>query len=93
MALRGRINARYSELAPHFRLGENHPTQIFHHGGARQGAAAFFMLLPEYRISVAAMSNSGASTARLEVQVAAYALARKVVELKKAQLASSIKRE
>ena len=65
-------------------FGENHPTQIFHHGGAQQGAAAFFMLLPEYGISVAVMSNSGASTARLEVQEAAYALARKVVELKKA---------
>ena len=61
-------------------LGETHPTPIFHHGGAQQGAAAFFMVLPEYGITVAVMSNSGASEARAEVQEAAYALARLGVE-------------
>lgn len=69
-------------------LGEKHPTQMFHHGGMQQGAAAFFMVLPEYGISVAVMSNSGTTAARLEVQEAAYALARNVVELKKASLAA-----
>lgn len=65
-------------------LGEKNPTQIIHHGGTQQGAAAFFMLLPEYGITVAVMSNSGTGTARAEVQEAAYALARQVVALKKA---------
>ncbi len=64
-------------------LGEKQPTRIFHHGGAQPGAAAFFMLLPEYGISVAVMSNSGKAIARQEAQEAAYALARRVVEYKK----------
>lgn len=66
-------------------LGEKHPTQIFHHGGTQQGAAAFLMLLPEYGISIAVMSNSGTGAARAEVQETAYALARHVVELKKSR--------
>lgn len=66
-------------------LGEKHPTQIFHHGGAQQGAAAFLMLLPEHGISIAVMSNSGTGAARAEVQETAYALARHVVELKKSR--------
>ncbi len=61
-------------------LGETRPTAIYHHGGAQQGAAAFFMVLPEYGITVAVMSNSGASSARVEVQEAAYALARLAVK-------------
>lgn len=65
-------------------LGEKQPTQIFHHGGTQQGAAAFFVLLPEHGISVAVMSNSGTGAARAEVQEAAYALARRVVESRKA---------
>ena len=65
-------------------LGEKQPTQIFHHGGTQQGAAAFFMLLPEYGISVAVMSNSGRGVAREEAQEAAYALARQVIKYKKA---------
>ena len=72
-------------------LGETHPTPIFHHGGAQPGAAAFFMLLPEYGITVAVMSNSGASEARAEVQEAAYALARlAVAQLKQGSLATSV---
>ena len=66
-------------------LGEKHPTQIFHHGGTQQGAAAFLMLLPEHGISIAVMSNSGTGAARAEVQETAYALARHVVELKKSR--------
>ena len=72
-------------------LGEKQPTQIIHHGGTQPGAAAFFMLLPEYGITVAAMSNSGTSAARAEVQEATYALARLAVELKKASLKSAAK--
>ena len=72
-------------------LGEKHPTKIFHHGGTQQGAAAFFVLLPEYGISVAVMTNSGKGSARQEAQEAAYALAREAVEFKKASLKSSAK--
>jgi CubicO group peptidase (beta-lactamase class C family) len=61
-------------------LGEDRPTRIIHHGGAQAGAAAFLMLLPEHGISVAVMSNSGTGTARAEVQEAAYALARLVID-------------
>ncbi len=64
-------------------LGEKQPTQMLHHGGTQQGAAAFFMLLPEYGISVAVMSNSGRGASREEVQEAAYALARRAIEHKK----------
>ncbi len=64
-------------------LGEKNPTKIFHHGGMQQGAAAFFVLVPDYGISVAVMSNSGKASARQEAQSAAYALARRLIELKK----------
>jgi len=57
-------------------LGEDRPVPILHHGGTQPGAAAFFVLLPEHGIVVAAMSNSGTSSARAEAQEAAYALAR-----------------
>ncbi len=60
-------------------LGDTNPVQIFHHGGAQQGAAAFIMLVPKYGIAVAAMSNSGSRSARVEVQEATYALVRRVV--------------
>lgn len=70
-------------------LGEKQPTRMFHHGGAQPGAAAFFMLLPEYGISVAVMSNSGKASARQEAQEAAYALARRIVEMKKASQKSA----
>ena len=73
-------------------LGEKHPTKIIHHGGIQQGATAFFMLLPEYDIAVAVMSNSGKASARAEVQEAAYALARRVVEFKQASLQSASKK-
>ena len=73
-------------------LGEKYPTKIIHHGGIQQGATAFFMLLPEYDIAVAVMSNSGKASARAEVQEAAYALARRVVEFKKASLKSAFKK-
>ena len=66
-------------------LSEKLPTQILHHGGTQQGAAAFLMLLPEHGISIAVMSNSGTGAARAEVQETAYALARHVVELKKSR--------
>lgn len=57
-------------------LGEDRPVPILHHGGTQPGAAAFFVLLPEHGIVVAAMSNSGTFSARAEAQDAAYALAR-----------------
>jgi serine beta-lactamase-like protein LACTB, mitochondrial len=61
-------------------LGEDRPTRLIHHGGTQPGAAAFLMLLPEHGIAVAVMSNSGTRAARAEVQEAAYALARQVID-------------
>lgn len=57
-------------------LGADRPVRIWHHGGSQPGAAAFLMILPEHGIVVAAMSNSGTESARLEVQETTYALAR-----------------
>ncbi len=70
-------------------LGEKNPTKIFHHGGMQPGAAAFLVLLPEYGISVAVMTNSGKASARQEAQEAAYVLARRVIRLKNASLPSA----
>lgn len=60
-------------------LGEDRPTPIIHHGGIQPGGTAFWMLLPEFGITVAVMSNSGTSAARADVQEAAYALARQII--------------
>ena len=57
-------------------LGEDRPVPIVHHGGTQPGAAAFFVILPEHGIVVAAMSNSGKASARAQAQESAYALAR-----------------
>lgn len=57
-------------------LGEDRPVPILHHGGTQPGAAAFFVILPEHGIVVAAMSNSGKASARAQAQETAYALAR-----------------
>ncbi|MEO8011257.1 MAG: serine hydrolase domain-containing protein, partial [Dokdonella sp.] len=70
-------------------LGEVRPVPILHHGGTQPGAAAFFVLLPEHGIVVAAMSDSGASGARAEVQKAVHALAR----LARAQIEASLCKE
>ena len=61
-------------------LGEARPTRVLHHGGTQPGAAAFFMIVPEHGIVVAVMANSGTGAARAEVQEAAYALVRRVVD-------------
>jgi CubicO group peptidase (beta-lactamase class C family) len=61
-------------------LGEDRQTPIIHHGGTQPGAAAFLMLLPEFGITVAVMSNSGTRAARAHVQEAAYVLARQVID-------------
>jgi serine beta-lactamase-like protein LACTB, mitochondrial len=70
-------------------FGEKNPTLILHHGGAQQGAAAFFMLVPQHGIAVAAMSNSGSGSARAEVQEATYALVRQVVGTRAAQASAT----
>ena len=57
-------------------LGEDRPVPIVHHGGIQPGAAAFFVILPDHGIVVAAMSNSGKPSARAQAQETAYALAR-----------------
>ena len=57
-------------------LGADRPVPIVHHGGTQPGAAAFFIVLPEHGMVIAAMSNSGTSGARVEMQELTYALAR-----------------
>lgn len=65
-------------------LGPNDPTLILHHGGSQAGGAAFFMLVPEYDIAVAVLTNSGTRTARGAVQGTAYELVRRAVASKRA---------
>lgn len=55
-------------------LGEDKPTLIIHHGGSQVGGVAFYMLVPEYGISVAAMANTGEG--RQSVEDLAYMLVR-----------------
>lgn len=61
-------------------LGEHRATPIIHHGGLQPGGAAFLMVLPEHGLSVAVMTNSGTRAARVEMQEAAYVLARLVID-------------
>ncbi len=61
-------------------LGEDRPTLMVHHGGIQMGGAAFWMILPEHRVSVAVAANTGAREARGAVQEAAYALARALID-------------
>ncbi|MEN1956096.1 serine hydrolase domain-containing protein [Luteimonas changyuni] len=63
-------------------LGAGDPTLIFHHGGTQAGGAAFFMLVPEYDMAVAVVSNSGTGTARSAVQETAYELVRRALASK-----------
>jgi CubicO group peptidase (beta-lactamase class C family) len=60
-------------------LGADRPTRILHHGGTQEGAAAFYLLLPEHGIAVAAMTNTAGDSARAEVQELCYALVRLAV--------------
>ena len=61
-------------------LGEDRPTLMLHHGGIQMGGVAFWMILPEHRVSVAAAANTGAGQARGAVQDLAYALARALID-------------
>lgn len=60
-------------------LGEDRPTTIHHHGGLQNGAVSFFMVIPAYGISVAALANTRDGAARSEVQELCYELARSVI--------------
>jgi len=60
-------------------LGEERPTTIIHHGGTQNGGASFFMIVPDFGISVSTLSNTGARAARGEAQSLAYALTRAVI--------------
>lgn len=60
-------------------LGAERPTRVLHHSGVQAGGAAFFMLVPEYGIAVAAVTNSGTDAARAEVQEITIALVRRAV--------------
>jgi CubicO group peptidase (beta-lactamase class C family) len=60
-------------------LGDDHPVQVIHHGGAQMGGVAFWAIYPELGISVAVAANTGDRQARGEVQTTAYALVRALV--------------
>lgn len=61
-------------------LGEDHPVDVVHHGGTSVGGVAFFMLVPNYDISIAFMSNGVGETTRNDLQLLAYRLAGKIIE-------------
>ena len=63
-------------------LGEDQPVDIVHHGGTSVGAAAFLMLIPDYNISIAFISNGVGETTRNDLQVLAYSLAGKVIKVR-----------
>ena len=58
---------------------EGKAVTIIHHGGSQNGGVAFFMLIPSYGISVAAVSNTGAGNARRSVQAISNELVRLAV--------------
>lgn len=58
-------------------LGEDMPIEIIHHGGSQVGGVTFFMLVPDYGISVAAMANTDAG--RQSVEDITYELVRLAV--------------
>lgn len=57
-------------------FGEDEPTILYSHGGIQVGGVSFFMLVPEYNISVAVLSNATDFNARSEVQNVSYELVR-----------------
>jgi CubicO group peptidase (beta-lactamase class C family) len=61
-------------------LGEDRPVRIIHHGGRQLGGVAFWSVLPDYGISVAAAANTENRDARNAVQDATFALARALLE-------------
>lgn len=56
-------------------LGEDCPVDVIHHGGKSSGGAAFFLLVPDYDITVAALSNGVNDDTRLEIQLMTYRMA------------------
>jgi CubicO group peptidase (beta-lactamase class C family) len=61
-------------------LGEERPAILVHHGGIQPGGAAFLAILPEYGVTVAALTNTGSGDARGAVQELAYDLARLAID-------------
>ena len=59
---------------------ENNKVDIIHHGGVSLGANAFLMLVPEYDISVAIVTNGNGQRSRGEIQMLAYRLAKMAIE-------------
>jgi len=63
-------------------LGEDRPVRIIHHGGMQLGGVAFWAVIPDYGISVAAAANTENRDARIAVQDASYALARALLAVR-----------
>lgn len=57
-------------------FGEDHPTRVYHHGGLVDGGSSFFMIVPEYGITVSALANTDEVSAREGVQELASELVR-----------------
>ena len=60
-------------------LGENNQVDIIHHGGVSVGANAYFMLVPEFNITVAILTNSKGEKSRGKIQLLAYELAKMAI--------------
>jgi CubicO group peptidase (beta-lactamase class C family) len=61
-------------------LGEDRPVLLLHHGGRQVGGVSFLMVLPERRIVVAGLTNTGSQEAREAIQELTYDLARLAVD-------------
>ena len=55
---------------------------VIHHGGVSVGANAFLLLVPQYNISVAILTNSKGQNSRGEIQMFAYRLAGQAIAAK-----------
>nr|WP_256435651.1 serine hydrolase domain-containing protein [Aliikangiella sp. G2MR2-5] len=68
----------------HYKTGhiidKENKVDVIHHGGVSVGANAFLMLVPEYNISIAILTNGNGEKSRGEIQMLAYRLAGLVVK-------------
>lgn len=60
-------------------LDKENKVDVIHHGGVAQGADSFLLLVPEYDISVAILTNGQGDKSRGEIQMLAYRLAGMVI--------------
>ena len=61
-------------------LGEDRPVDVVHHGGTSVGGVAFLLLVPDFNISVALLSNGAGEQTRREIQMLAYNMAAMAID-------------